>query len=210
MFPEYPKINSVFERDDRGRFIEGHWATEEIDYLANRPWYWTEKIDGTNFRIGLEGESRRFRLGGRADNTQIPVHLLDAIRDAEIEARMRAVFPEGDVILFGEGCGPKIQKHGERYGAAPKVVLFDVIVDGWWLHQIDVENVAKKLELEHAPVMGVWDLGWAIQKVKEGSLKSRWGDFEPEGIVGRPGVMLFDRKGARIMTKIKARDFKRS
>jgi len=32
--------------------------------------------------------------------------------------------------------------------------------------------------------------------------------FEPEGIVARPAVDLFSRNGSRIITKIKAKDFR--
>ena len=34
-----------------------------------------------------------------------------------------------------------------------------------------------------------------------------WGDFIAEGIVARPKVTLFTRKGERLITKIKHRDF---
>ncbi len=35
------------------------------------------------------------------------------------------------------------------------------------------------------------------------------GDFEAEGIVARPDVELLDRRGKRVITKIKAVDFRK-
>lgn len=45
---EYPKIQTVWKRDDRGKIIVGEFATPEIEFLSRCDWEWTEKVDGTN------------------------------------------------------------------------------------------------------------------------------------------------------------------
>jgi hypothetical protein len=112
-----------------------------------------------------------------------------------------------------------------------KFVLFDVKIGDFWLNRLDVNDIAEQLGIEAVPVLGygtlqdaidivtsglVWDkdgrmqnygLGLEDKKLFSG-LKSRWGNFEAEGIVARPVIPLFNRKGERIITKIKGRDFK--
>ena len=53
--PEYPKIQTLFKRDDRNVIIEGDWSVPEFAYLADKPWRWTEKVDGTNIRLHWDG-----------------------------------------------------------------------------------------------------------------------------------------------------------
>jgi hypothetical protein len=128
------------------------------------------------------------------------------------------------VILFGEGYGPNIQGGG-KYREDTSFVLFDVKIGDWWLSRENVDDVACKLGIESVPVIGSGTLHDAVDIVSSGitfdhngvvqrwytsivgGLESRWGPFEAEGIVARPVVPLFDRKGQRIITKIKSVDF---
>ena len=32
---KYPKINTVYKRDEKGRLIDGHWSTPEFEYLKD-------------------------------------------------------------------------------------------------------------------------------------------------------------------------------
>ena len=51
---KYHKIQSIFKRDmtsKRRTLIEGYWTLPEFEYLANNPWTFTEKVDGTNIRV---------------------------------------------------------------------------------------------------------------------------------------------------------------
>lgn len=206
---KYHKIQSIYKRDDRGRFLMGEYATPELAYLAELQWEWTEKVDGTNIRIGLElgvDGHLRYRVGGRTERAQIPVALLDAIAALGLEPKIRAAFSEGPGCLYGEGYGPRIQKGG-KYRDDPSFVLFDVMVGDWWLKREDVENVATTLGIDVVPLLGHGTIPEAISQVK-GGLISQWGDFEAEGIVARPMVPLCTRAGHRVITKVKGRDFR--
>lgn len=126
------------------------------------------------------------------------------------------------VTLFGEGYGAKIQ-NGGNYRQDQAFVLFDAKIGEFWLDRANVKDVGEKLGLEVVPEIGTGTLQDAIDIVSSGltfnkagaavrwgsgGLQSRWGNFEAEGIVARPLVPLFDRKGQRIITKIKGVDFK--
>lgn len=52
-------------------------------------------------------------------------------------------------------------------------------------------------------------LSQGIELVKHG-ITSYFGDFEAEGLVLKPLVMLVNRKGERIVTKLKHKDFRQA
>jgi len=209
---EYHKIQTMFKRDMSGKkkqLIEGEWTLAEFEYLANNTWEFTEKVDGTNIRVILnDGE---ITFGGRTDNAQIPAPLVARLNERFVSEwgkknLERTFFDQGNIVLYGEGYGPKIQKSGGLYREDQDFVLFDVRVGEWWLKRKDVEEISEALELDVVPVIGEGTLYDAIDMVKRG-IKSTWGDFPAEGIVARPKVELKARSGQRIITKIKHVDF---
>lgn len=109
-------------------------------------------------------------------------------------------------FYFGEGYGAKIQKGGGNYSETQEFVLFDVKVGEWYLKREDVEDVADKFSLRVVPIVARGNLQTGVDIVKAG-LKSQWGDFTAEGLIAKPITDLFNRKGERILTKIKHEDF---
>jgi len=202
---EYTKINTVWKRDERGRIIVGEYATPEFAFLACADFEWTEKVDGTNVRVGWDGTNVEF--GGRTANAQMPTKLIGSLREMfDDTTPFVAAFGETAAVLYGEGYGAGIQGGGGNYSPVQTFVLFDVTVGPWWLRRADVADVATKFGLRTVPVVGVGTLQWASDRAQAG-ITSEWGSFPAEGLVGRPGVELFDRRGSRIMAKTKTRDF---
>lgn len=240
---EYHKINALYKRETsgprKGKFIIGDWADPAFAYLAENRWEFTEKVDGTNIRVYLN-KARGFvtgRYAGRSDNADIPKPLLEHLGEVfpvvtnevrylptqEQEKRNQEIYDwmnrNGltEVVLYGEGYGPKIQGGG-KYRNDQSFVLFDVKIGDFWLARGDVNDIADKLGIDSVPVIGFGTLYDAIDLVTHrpavgvfrayDGLQSEWGPFEAEGIVARPVVPLFNRKGERIITKIKAVDFR--
>jgi hypothetical protein len=208
---EYHKIQTLFKRDmqNNGKtLLEGQWTLPEFEYLANNSWVFTEKVDGTNIRIMINGGDITF--GGKTDSAQIPAQLIERLvqrfHTDEQRKRLAGIFLNGPACLYGEGYGTKIQKGGGNYREDQDFVLFDVKVGDWWLQREDVEDVANKLLLDVVPIIGEGSLNDAVALAKEG-ITSNWGPFQAEGIVARPKVELKTRNGSRIITKIKCRDF---
>ena len=185
--------------------LEGQWTIPEFEFLANNNWVFTEKVDGTNIRVMLREHTITF--GGKTDAAQIPAQLMNRLNEifSPIAEKMRLMF-NGDVCLYGEGYGAKIQKGGGNYRQDQDFVLFDIKVCDFWLQRADVEDVAEKLGIDIVPIIGIGTLHDAIAIVKSG-IVSEWGDFQAEGIVARPKIELKARNGDRIITKIKCRDF---
>lgn len=130
---EYPKIETLLDRDPvTFKVIEGKWRLPEFGYLAACDWEFTEKVDGTNVRVGWDGQALRF--GGKTDNAQMPTTLLTRLSEMFTPERLAATFgaaTDTDVTLYGEGYGAKIQKGGGNYlSNGVDFVLFDVRVGG--------------------------------------------------------------------------------
>jgi len=210
---QYHKIQTIFKRDmdKKGEIIEGKFSLPEFEYLKNNKWIFTEKVDGTNIRIMWNGKNVIF--GGKTDNAQIPVFLFYKLQELFEGTGKRELFKEsfgeeGGVCLYGEGYGAKIQKGGGNYiKDGVNFVLFDVKIGDWWLERENVEDIARKFGLKVVPIIGEGSLEDMIDITKKG-FKSKWGDFMAEGIVAKPKIELKSRKGDRIITKIKYKDFK--
>ena len=207
----YHKIDSIYKRDERGRILR-EFSRPEFEYLYYNEWVCTEKVDGTNIRIGWDPTTQKVRIGGRTDNAQIPSQLIDRLN--EIAGDFGGAVLDGDgfdaecaITLYGEGYGAKIQKGGGNYNpTGTNFVLFDVLVGGWWLQRADVTGIAELLGLDIVPVVTIATLEEA-ERLVEAGFDSAWGDFKAEGVVCTPVVPLHARDGKRVITKIKTKDY---
>lgn len=207
----YHKIQTVYMRDratNHKTLMEGIYSLPEFEYLQDTEWVFTEKVDGTNIRIMRQRGEVVF--GGKTDAAQIPAKLVDVLRRVFTPANLAVAFPDlaTDFCLYGEGYGAGIQKGGV-YRPDQHFVLFDVLIGGkWWLKREDVEDVADKMGLDTVPIIGRGTLHDMVEKTRRG-FPSQWNpEWVAEGIVARPEVELFNRKGERIITKIKHADFR--
>lgn len=210
-FPKYHKINSLFKRDMTKKdkpLIIGDFSQPEFDMLYDAPWFFTEKIDGTNVRLLWDGEG--FTIGGRTDKAQLPpalINHLNAILDAE---RFKSEFGDTRVVLYGEGFGGKIQAnsgYAKRF-KEETFACFDIFINGFWLSPVAVSNLCTKLEIGRVPLstLGLSAPRFVVEHCD--GQKSGYGDFESEGVVGTPKCGLLQRNGKRIIVKIKWNDFK--
>ena len=168
---EYPKIETLFNRDEKFKVIEGDYRLKEFELIKS--WYVTEKIDGTNVRIIYQpvyetvgmislAQIREYRcmeliFKGRTDKAEFHPTLRAYLEKTFTLEKLEAVFGEKmaeskfAVHLFGEAYGPKIQSGG-NYRKDVCVRLFDVYVadrenplGGWWLEPENVGDIADKL-----------------------------------------------------------------
>lgn len=201
---EYHKIQTVWHRDpatNHKTLIKGAWAKPEFEYLADLRWVFTEKVDGTNIRIRLLGGNAS--IGGRTDDAQIPAFLIGRLREISDAALAAGL---DNMTLYGEGYGAKIQKGGGNYiPDRADFTLFDVF-SGMWLERTNIEDIASKLSLKIVPIVAEGGLADAIALARNG-FNSAWGPFSAEGLVMRPAVELQNRRGERVISKIKTKDF---
>lgn len=217
---EYHKIQTVFHRSPESNYknlMEGVWALSEFEVLKDLQWSWTEKIDGTNIRIMWDGIKVRF--GGKTDDAQIPTFLLKVLQDTFTPEKMTLQFgdasnvlpghPLPQVCLYGEGYGAKIQKGGNYMPNRTDFILFDCKVNEWWLQRDSLEVIATNIGIGIVPIVGTGTLLEAVEFAKTAykSTIAENKEYPAEGLVMKPPIELFNRKGERILTKIKLKDF---
>lgn len=207
---EYHKIESVFQRDMKGtrKLIEGAFNNPAVEYLANSPWTFTEKIDGTNIRVHWDGHKVSF--GGRTDKAVIPAPLYSRLDElfggSDNEQIFEQLFGEKEATLYGEGYGEKIQAVGGLYRSGVDFILFDVLVGDIYLERDSLHGIANAFGINVVPVILVGTIAEAVAYVKSNPI-STIGNAPMEGLVGKPSYEVRDRLGRRIVIKVKARDF---
>lgn len=206
---EYHKIDTLFERDSKS-FVVNPGQLKSSVLGTIREWDVTEKIDGTNIRVMLSATGD-VTFGGRTDAAQIPADLVQYLmRTFSADALKAALWideTQPDVVLYGEGYGPGIQKGGGLYRADKAFILFDVLVGGkWWLDRSSVADIADNLQILAVPYLGRMTLDEIVAAVRE-PFPSRLGTAIAEGVVARPIETLFDKRMKRIIIKLKTKDF---
>ena len=215
---EYEKIETIYARDTEGtkKLIYGEFRDKTVEFLRWNNWIWTEKIDGTNIRVEWDGHA--FNFSGRTDNAVIPDHLLERLREiflnTSTEEIVEQLFGEKHVVFYGEGYGCKIQNGGDyitnkQTNEDCDFIVFDIEVDGLYLERKNVEEICKALGLKVVPIVGNGNLIDAVVYVKEHHNSKLGAGLHPmEGIVCRPEYELKDRRGKRLIVKIKWEDFR--
>jgi hypothetical protein len=202
---EFHKIETLYERDMQTFKVDSS-RLKNRTYSLIKLWHFTEKIDGTNIRcVWKDG---KLTFGGKTDNAQIHVDLIRWLYENVSAVKMAEIFPDTEAVIYGEGYGAGIQKGG-GYSTTKKLIVFDVLVSGkWWLSWENTCDVAAKLGLDVVPFVGEMTLEEATEMVRAG-FPSRLnnGQIQAEGLVGRTAEPLFDKKGARLIVKLKTKDF---
>lgn len=207
---EYNKIETLYKRDMEGtkKLLEGEFRNPTVEFLKDNVWTFTEKIDGTNIRVYWDGHKVQF--GGRTERAQIPSDLVNYLNSifgtSEAEQIFEEKFGETEVILFGEGYGPKIQ-NGGNYRADVSFIMFDVLIANNYQPRESVEDIAKAFGVDVVPIIFEGTIQEGVDFVKTNP-DSTMGTAKMEGLVGRPKIEMRDRCGKRVIVKIKWEDFK--
>lgn len=200
-------------------------CTEKIDGTNMRviitPIYEDEFFDNINVWV-KKFKGFDIEIKGKSDEALIPKHLLAKMQEIFTAGNVYEAFAENyillggatepnytQIILYGEGYGVKIQKGGNYISNGVDFILFDVKIGNFWLKREDVEDIASKLKIKAVPFIGLKTIPEAIKYVKKGFVSniSENRSYMAEGLVLRTPCGLKDRRGERIITKIKYKDF---
>lgn len=203
----YHKIKGPFLRA-ADNTLTSEWSDIAFEQLKDHDWLFTEKVDGTNIRVIWDGY--RVSFGGRTENAEIPADLLAHLEEKFAgpvnEQKFEQAFGEKEVVIYGEGYGPRIN-NGGKYSSTVKFSPFDIRIGGMFLVRNDVVEIANLFTVEPVPVFFIRTLREAIEAASKG-LNSSYGDFEAEGLVGTPVGGFLNRQGRRIVVKLKCSDLK--
>lgn len=221
----YPKIKSLWKRQGsfytpeqllnltpeekatRHKFTDIYTC---LEFTNVKKWMIQEKIDGMNIRI-LYKKDYKMSIRGRTDYANLPPKLLEYLQETFTKEYMEATFIDADeVVLYGEGHGPKIQ-NGGFYSKEQRFVLFDVLVNNkWWFDIDDVEKIARQMHIPVVPVLGFYSEDEIVEHIKNRRLSvfAKVSQCQMEGIVARAYPMMLFRDGTPIKFKLKCKDFK--
>jgi ATP-dependent RNA circularization protein (DNA/RNA ligase family) len=220
---QYPKIHSLWKRQgwyleegkknnpeyQKGRqsFIIGDYALPEFGII--KQWRVSEKVDGTNIRIHL---TDKVEFHGRTADSNLPTKLYHYLSNEFTYEKLDKILTSDttgrNIWLFGEGYGAGIQSCGGNYRKDMGFILFDIFVNGWWLGQDNVQEIASQLNISYVPTLGLMTESEIIEYVKSKPLSLCSEDKQiMEGIVARTEPVLVRRSGEPLMMKLKCKEF---
>jgi len=191
----------VYDIESASRF------TEAADMLADVPCAITEKMEGMNFGVTCDVDGRVFV--NQRENTIIPddedahyvwaaakahglIEKVREIRDIVCKTPDLARFAHQNITLYGELCGPKIQKN--IYGLpAHRIFAFDIRAEVGFIPAPVFYDITRDLQIETAPVLSYgatlreWLNGVSISVAAGGSSQIN-ADVRREGVVIKPLV----------------------
>ncbi|WP_036945569.1 RNA ligase family protein, partial [Pseudobacteroides cellulosolvens] len=179
MFRKYPEMKTLFKlipSDKKGRKWDATSGeilpeTAPLHFLPLEDLVFTEKIDGTNMGIRISDGvvthiQKREHICSREDNSDMFYFEVGDEISRKIENK--GIEQLKDVIIYGELCGPKIQKGGNYFEDRKFIVfdIFDVNTDRFFTWDA-VTHFANELELDSVPEVTYDKPDLKVENVKE-------------------------------------------
>jgi len=210
---EYHKIETLFKfSQEHKKWVYGMYYNEDVEILKDNQWVFTEKIDGTNFRIHWDGHELSY--AGRTDRAHFSKQQIEYIEEHLVNENFEQVFEDKFrdkiVTVYGELYGVKIQNGGlyvDNEGLGFRV--FDIEIEDVFLTFEQAKGLSIGLGYDFVPLVFVGTIDEALEYVKHNDT-STFSQAKLEGLVGKPLGDFRDRLGKRIVVKIKKRDLEKS
>ena len=206
---KYHKIYNLRKINPETKKLTKEFYLPEFELLKDNLWYAKEKIDGTNIRLCWYGD--RIEIKGKTEKSDIPKDLLNNLyKMCENRIKLfKEVFGDKEVCIYGEGYGAKIQKGGGLYRKDQGFILFDVMIEGYWLSWDNALSVASSLKLKTVPLIISSSL-LDIEKHVINGFNSQVSEKtkQAEGVIALPCGEFMNRHGDRIIVKIKTERYK--
>jgi hypothetical protein len=187
--------------------IENLYKNQAI--LLFKECYAMEKIHGTSAHLSWKFDEKKIHFSSGGESHEKFVVLFDA---DFLKAKFIEVFPDIDVVIFGEAYGGKQQGMSHTYGKELKFIGFDVKVGEHWLNVPNAEDVCKQFNIEFVAYekIEVNLDNLTAERDKPSVQAVRNGITEPkkrEGVVCRPLVEMRINNGDRVICKYKPDEF---
>ena len=182
--------------------IENLYKNQAI--LLFKECYAMEKIHGTSAHISWKFAEKKINFF-TGENHQA---FLALFNESQLKAKFEEVFPDIDVVIFGEHYAGKCQGMSHTYGKTSKFIGFDVKVGDVWLNVPNAEDVCQQFNIEFVAYekIEVTLENLTSERDKPSVQAVRNGIVEPkkrEGVVCRPLVELRSNNGERVICKYK-------
>lgn len=225
---EYPKIQTLYDRyPDYSINVE---KLRRAEFGIINTWQVTEKLNGRNIRILLK-QNGHVEFSGRQDGVkvseQIPQKMMDYLNLIFTPQKMQSVFwryvnnvfQTPEVCVYVEGLGSDLAAGSGIYcpGTSVSVRLIDCYINPWWIERPLLEEFGRKLGIKCTPLL---DTIYTLPRTREELeriIKISHVATEDnsnflglaEGIVAKTEPLLVNRKGERVIWKLKYKDFKK-
>jgi hypothetical protein len=183
--------------------IENLYKNQSI--LLFKECYAMEKIHGTSAHISWNFTNKIVNFSSGGESHENFIKLFD---QEFLKAKFVEVFPDIDVVIFGEAYAGKQQGQSHVYGKQSKFIGFDVKVGDYWLNVPNAEDVCKqfniefvhyrKIEVNLENLTAERDMD-SVQAVRNGMGYGH----KREGVVLRPLVEMRINNGDRVICKYK-------
>jgi hypothetical protein len=166
--------------------------------------YALEKIHGTSSHVGWKFETKKINYF-TGESHEVFLKMFD--EDFLIK-KFEEIFPDQDVVIFGEHYGGKTQGMSHTYGKVAKFIGFDVKVGFVWLNVPNAEDVCNQFGIEFVHYdkievnldnLNKYRDNPSVQAVRNGILDVK----KREGIVCRPLTEMRTNNGERVICKYK-------
>lgn len=182
----------------------------ELEYLSKNLWAYKRKLNGENMRVLWNGEQAIWN--GKTNDFQTNDETTEYMNATFVEEIFEEKFGrEKQVLFFGERMAPDSQGNELKLEKV-EFVLFDVKIGDTWLEPENLRAVAKYFNIRTCyDFMRAKDEKKNYIDTLENLINAvTRGDFkEWEGIVASPVIGLYNRKGERLICKIKNHDYLR-
>ncbi len=225
---KYPKIQTLWERNSNWKVISGK-LNPKLEALKNiRKFILTEKYDGTNLGIVITPEKEVYvrkrstiiarwlgfnsgdilaRFVTIDQNLNNIKYYLNCFKNIDFNSILKWFEDRKSLItIFGEGVGKKIQKHSEVYTDDYDFRVFDIKCGNSFFDWKSLTEFCEETRTKHVaycPFLGDDIIKWDWEEELEEANKDKY--FE--GYVIRSEPPLLNQYGARMMFKIKLKDF---
>ena len=182
----------------------------ELEYLAKNPWTYKRKLNGENMRVLWDGDQAIWN--GRTDSFTPNKETTEYMNSKFAEEIFEEKFGRDKIVLlFGERMGPKTQGN-ELELESTEFVLFDINIAGVWLEPKNIQAIADYFGLRTCydfmrPIDSSRNYSETLENLINLTAQGEFKDWE--GIVAIPSTGVFNRKGDRIICKIKNQDYLR-
>jgi hypothetical protein len=123
--------------------INNLYKSQEI--LLFKECYALEKIHGTSSHIGWNCNTKVVTFSSGGESHEKFIKLFDA---EFLKIKFLEIFPDQNVIIYGEAYGGKQQGQSHVYGKELKFIGFDVKIGELWLNVPNAEEVCTQFNIE--------------------------------------------------------------
>ena len=200
----FQKYSSI-ENSYREAFIQ---SIRQHPELSDVTWQVTEKIHGANASFVFEeGEVRYAKRTSLCDDAFFGIDA--ALGKYKDQVRGLAEHLQaGTLQVFGEFAGTGIQK--EVFYGQKDFWVFDILVDGTYLHPDRVFHLALLFGMRHAPILDhdvTFEEAMQVSAEFNSEVIPGRENNPAEGVVLKPSRVLYNHRGNRIIVKNKSAKF---